>query len=382
MPVPIDYEVLRIIWWLLLGVLLIGLAIMDGFDFGVATLLPFVAKSDLEKRVVINTVGPVWEGNQVWLILGGGAVFAAWPAIYAVSFSGFYLAMFVILAAIVLRPVGFKFRSKMESTAWRSTWDACLFIGGFIPALLFGVAVGNVIQGVPFHFDETLRVTYTGTFFELLNPFGLLCGAISLTMFMRHGGIYLALKTDRDVAKRSQNIVTLMTIMQILLLSAAWWYVLNQVQGYGVKSLIDGNAPSNPLNKEVVTLLGGWSQNFGKYTWMWIAPVMAFAGIIVSEVAMRLRKNGLSFIFSSISVFGIVSIAGLMMYPFLLPSSSHPGHSLMVFDASSSKLTLFIMLIAALIFVPIILAYTSWVYHVLRGKVTIKEIQKNSGVMY
>ena len=382
MPVPFDYEILRLIWWLLLGVLLIGLAIMDGFDFGVASLLPFVAKNDTEKRIVINTVGPVWEGNQVWLILGGGAVFAAWPAIYAVSFSGFYLAMFVILAAIILRPVGFKFRSKVENTTWRNIWDLCLFIGGFIPALLFGVAVGNVLQGVPFHFDETLRVTYTGTFFELLNPFGLLCGLISLSMFMRHGGVYLALKTEGPIANRTKKIVSLMTFVQVILLGTAWWFVTKHLKGFEITSVIDGNGPSNPLNKEVATGIGSWAKNFAHYPWMWLAPLMAFVGLILSEISMRLKRSGMSFIFSGISVFGIVSIAGLMMFPFIFPSSSHPGHSLTVFDASSSKLTLFVMLIAAAIFVPIVLAYTSWVYHVLRGKITEKDIQKNKGVMY
>ncbi len=382
MHIPLDYEILRLVWWLLLGVLLIGLAIMDGFDFGVATLLPFVAKSDVEKRIVINTVGPVWEGNQVWLVLGGGAVFAAWPAIYAVSFSGFYLAMFVILAAIILRPVGFKFRSKLEGSAWRGAWDLCLFIGGFVPALLFGVAVGNVLQGVPFHFDETLRVTYTGTFFGLLNPFGLLCGLLSLTMFIRHGGIYLSLKTEGDVAKRSQCAVMGMTILQFVLLGAAWWYVVSNVEGYAISSSIDPNFPSNPLSKEVTRGLGSWGMNFQQQPWMWIAPGMAFGGIILSQLFVSMKREGMSFLFSAVSVFGIVSIPGLMMFPFLFPSSSHPDHSLTVFDASSSQMTLFIMLVAALIFVPIVLAYTGWVYRVMRGKVTAVDIQKKSGEMY
>src|SRR5262245_2347834 len=145
---PLDYELLRLLWWAVLGVLLIGVAVMNGLDLGAAILLPAVAKSDIERRIVINTVGPVWEGNQVWLILGGGAIFAAWPPLYAVAFSGFYLAMFVVLSALILRPVGFKYRSKRDSEQWRSRWDWALFVGGFVPALIFGVAVGNVLQGV------------------------------------------------------------------------------------------------------------------------------------------------------------------------------------------------------------------------------------------
>jgi cytochrome d ubiquinol oxidase subunit II len=170
----IDYETLRLIWWLLLGVLLIAFATTGGFDLGVGTLLPFVARTDTERRVAINTIGATWEGNQVWLILGGGAIFAAWPPLYAVSFSGFYLAMFAILFALILRPVGFKYRSKRESASWRSGWDWALFVGGFVPSLIFGVAVGNVLQGVPFRFADDMRIFYEGSFFALLNPYALL----------------------------------------------------------------------------------------------------------------------------------------------------------------------------------------------------------------
>ncbi|MGH7225237.1 MAG: cytochrome d ubiquinol oxidase subunit II, partial [Gemmataceae bacterium] len=176
------YENLRLIWWALLGTLLIGFAVTDGFDLGVATLLPFVARTDVERRVAINMVGPVWEGNQVWIILGGGAIFAAWPPLYAVAFSGFYLAMFLVLCALILRPVAFKFRSKVANPTWRSIWDWALFIGGLVPSLIFGVAFGNVIQGVPFRFDDTLRMTYEGTLVGLLNPFALLCGLVSVSM--------------------------------------------------------------------------------------------------------------------------------------------------------------------------------------------------------
>ena len=201
-----DYETLKVIWWLLLGVLLIGFAIMDGFDLGVGMLLPFIARTDTERRVVINTVGPVWEGNQVWLILGGGAIFAAWPALYAASFSGFYLAMLLVLAALILRPVGFKFRSKMPGVAGGSNWDWALFVGGAVPALVFGVAMGNLLKGVPFSFDSELRATYAFGLFDLLNPFALLCGLVSVAMLVTHGAVYLAIKTDGEVAQRARTI--------------------------------------------------------------------------------------------------------------------------------------------------------------------------------
>src|ERR1700733_8914760 len=198
-----EYEILRLLWWLVLGVLLIGIAVMDGFDMGSAILLPVIGRTDMDRRVIINTVGPVWEGNQVWLILGGGAIFAAWPTLYAVAFSGFYLAMFLVLCALIVRPVAFKFRSKLVDPTWRSIWDWALFVGGVVPALVFGVAFGNMLEGVPFRFDETMRMTYEGTLFGLLNPFALLCGLVSVAMLTMHGGVYLALKAGQPIAARA-----------------------------------------------------------------------------------------------------------------------------------------------------------------------------------
>ena len=217
----LDFQTLKVIWWLLLGILLIGFAIMDGFDLGAGMLLPFIGRSDTERRVVINTIGPVWEGNQVWLILGGGAIFAAWPALYAASFSGFYLAMMLVLAALILRPVGFKFRSKMPGARWRSNWDWALFVGGLVPSLVFGGAMGNLLEGVPFSFDSELRATYTFGLFDLLNPFALLCGLVSVAMLVTHGAVYLAVKTDGIVAQRARSISSFAAVAWILLFAAA-----------------------------------------------------------------------------------------------------------------------------------------------------------------
>ena len=182
----LDYTSLKLIWWLLVGVLLVGFAIMDGHDMGVGTLLPFVGRSDTERRVIINTVGPHWDGNQVWFITGGGAIFAAWPLVYATAFSGFYWAMLAVLWALFFRPVGFDYRSKIHDARWRSTWDWGLFVGGAVPPLIFGVAFGNLLQGVPFHFDEYLVSYYTGSFWGLLNPFALVCGVVSTAMITFH----------------------------------------------------------------------------------------------------------------------------------------------------------------------------------------------------
>ncbi|WP_128291084.1 cytochrome d ubiquinol oxidase subunit II [Afifella aestuarii] len=378
----ISYDVLRLIWWGLLGILLIGFAVTDGFDLGTGTLLPFVARNDLERRVVINSVGPVWEGNQVWLILGGGAIFAAWPPLYAVSFSGFYLAMFAILFALILRPVGFKYRSKRESPTWRRNWDWALFIGSFVPALIFGVAVGNVLQGVPFRFNSDLRIFYDGTFFGLLNPFALLCGLVSVSMLIMHGGAWLVLKTQGDVRERARNYGSIAAIATIALFVLAGAYIWAFVDGYRIVGSINPVGPSNPLVKSVEMGEGIWLGNYETYPWMMAAPILGIAAAFLALILLRIRLEGLTVIVSGLSIVGIISTVGASMFPFILPSSLMPKASLTVWDASSSHLTLFIMLVVTAIFVPIILVYTAWVYRVLWGKVDEDEISGGKSHAY
>lgn len=378
----LDYEILRFLWWALLGALLIGFAVMDGFDLGVATLLPYVARTDTERRIAINTVGPVWEGNQVWFILGGGAIFAAWPALYAAAFSGFYLAMFLVLAALILRPVAFKFRSKVENTRWRSTWDAALFVAGLVPALIFGVAFGNVILGVPFRFDETLRMTYEGTLFGLLNPFALLCGMVSVAMLVLHGASYLALKASGPVVDRAVKAGRVASLIAAGLFVVAGFWVAKGIDGYVVTSALIHDGPSNPLGKEVSRQAGAWLQNYKTYPWTTAAPILAILALLASRALLATKHAGLAFIASGIGVASIIATAGLSLFPFLLPSSIDPRASLTVWDSSSSRLTLMIMLAVTVIFLPIIVAYTTWVYHILRGRVTAAFVEQNGSSLY
>lgn len=374
----LDYTTLRMIWWLLLGILLIGFAVMDGFDLGVGTLLPFVAKTDEERRLVINTIGPVWEGNQVWLVLGGGAIFAAWPPLYAVSFSGFYLAMFLILFALILRPVGFKYRGKMPSQRWRNNWDKALFIGGFIPALIMGVAVGNVLLGVPYHFDDTQRVFYTGNLLGLLTPFALLAGLVSVAMLVSHGAAMLVLKTSGPVAERSAKIGSIAAIASFVLFALAGAWVAFGLPGYQITSQVVTDGASNPLLKTAeFTQAGGWLHNYSTMPATILAPVVGLLGALASAVLLRKRRGGLAFIASGASIAGIIFTVGFAIFPFLLPSSTQPGSSLTVWDGSSSHLTLWVMLLATVIFLPIIIAYTTWVYRVLKGKTTLEEMGEN-----
>jgi len=379
----IDYETLRLIWWVLLGVLLIGFAVTDGFDLGTGTLLPFVARTDHERRVVINSVGPVWEGNQVWLIVGGGAIFAAWPPLYAVSFSGFYLAMFAILFALILRPVAFKYRSKRDSAAWRANWDRALFIGGFVPALIAGVAVGNVLQGVPFRLGSDLRIFYDGTtILELLNPFGLLAGLLSVAMLVMHGASWLMLKTQGPVADRARRYGRVAALATIALFALGGLWIWAGIDGFRITSVIVTDGPSNPLAKTVELGSGIWFENYGRHPWMMIAPILGFAGALGMLVFSATRREVLTLLMSALSIIGIISTVGLSMFPFILPSSLDARSSLTVWDASSSHLTLFIMLVSTAIFLPIIVAYTSWVYRVLWGKVDEEGIRDGSGHAY
>ncbi len=378
----IDYEILRLIWWVLLGVLLIGFAAMDGFDLGVETLLPFIAKTDVERRIVINTIGPVWEGNQVWLVLAGGAIFAAWPPLYAVSFSGFYLAMFIALFALILRPVSFKYRSKKDSPVWRNAWDWSLFIGGFVPALIFGVAVGNVLQGVPFRFNDHLQIFYEGTLLDLLNPFALLCGLISVTMLAMHGASWLVLKTTDELEKRARKIGTLMAIVTIILFVGAGFWVWQSIPGFRITSEIIPDGLSNPLYKTVVVEQGAWLANYAAYPALWLIPALGILGALGVMITSNTRAQILPLIMGKVSIFGIITTVGVSMFPFILPSSLHPDASLTIWDSSSSHMTLFNMLVATVIFLPLILIYTAWVYKVLWGKVKRSDIEEGSGHAY
>lgn len=381
----ISLDVLRVIWWGLLGVLLTGFALTDGFDMGVGALLPFVGKTDVERRIAINTIGPVWEGNQVWFILGGGAIFAAWSPLYAVSFSGFYLAMFLILAALILRPVAFTYRSKRDDARWRSTWDWALFIGGAVPALLFGVAMGNVLLGVPFHLTEDLMPMYDGNaimkLIGLLRPFALLSGVVSLSMLLMHGAAWLGLKAEGPVADRARNIGIKAGMVAAGAYALAGLWLAFGIDGFRIVGEVVTDGPSNPLYS-TVERGGSWLAAYTLRPWIMIAPLMAFAGIALAIRGLQAGREVSTLLWSKLAIIGIISSVGLTMFPFILPSTVDPDSSLTVWDASSSQQTLFVMLVCAAFFMPLILAYTAWVYKVLWGKVTEADVTENSHSVY
>ncbi|WP_321946844.1 cytochrome d ubiquinol oxidase subunit II [Paraburkholderia sp. J10-1] len=377
-----DYATLKLIWWVLIGVLLIGFALTDGFDMGAAVLLPFVGKTDEERRIVINTVGATWEGNQVWFITAGGAMFAAWPLAYAASFSGFYFAMLLVLFALFFRPVGFDYRGKRVDVRWRQGWDYGLFIGGFVPALVFGVAFGNLLQGVPFAYDTDLRVTYHGSFFALLNPFALVCGLVSLCMLTAHGAAFLKLKSDGVVAMRASKALRLFAGLTIVLFLVAGALVATLIGGYTITSPAPLDTVANPLLKSVDSGPGLWLANYGLYPWMALAPVLGVLGGLLAFALAGSRFERLAFLSTGLQIVGVILTAGFSMFPFIMPSSLDPRSSLTVWDATSSKMTLEIMLVAVIIFLPIVLGYTAWVYRVMRGKITADVIRDNQHTLY
>ncbi|QXQ05982.1 cytochrome d ubiquinol oxidase subunit II [Sphingosinicellaceae bacterium] len=336
-----DYETLRIIWWGLLGVLLIGFAVTDGYDMGVATLLPFVARTDVERRMVINSIGPTWEGNQVWFIVGGASFFAAWPFVYGAAFSGFYLAMFVVLAALILRPVGFKYRSKRPGAAWRSRWDWALFVGGFVPVLVFGVAVGNVLQGVPLRLDSDLRAFYDGSFLGLFTPFTLVCGLLSVSMLVLHGATWLTFRVERAaVHARARTYGSVAAVATIVLFAAGWAFVRFGNIGFQLTSVPDPFGASNPLRSTTVAANGAWLANFTLYPWMIIGPVLGFGGSVLALLGINRAWEKTSFAGSALAATGIIATVGLSMFPYILPSRIDAHSSLTVWNASSSEKTL------------------------------------------
>ena len=378
----LDYATLKFIWWLLVGVLLVGFAIMDGHDMGVGTLLPFVGKDDVERRVVINTVGPHWDGNQVWFITGGGAIFAAWPLVYATAFSGFYWAMLIVLWALFFRPVGFDYRSKINNATWRKTWDWGLFVGGAVPPLIFGVAFGNLLLGVPFQFDDHLVSTYTGSFWALLNPFALMAGVVSTAMITFHGAIYLMHRTEGDIYRRTERAMLIFGSLLLLTFSLAGLWLWLGIDGYVISSALDPAALPNPLAKTVIRQPGAWLANYGKYPATIALPVLAYLGALLAMLLAVKGRTLAAFVASSLAIIGIIGTAGVSLFPFVMPSSTDLRSSLTVWDSVSSQLTLSIMLWATVIFMPLIIVYTSWAYKVMSGKVTAAYIRENEHAAY
>ncbi len=289
--------------------------------------------------------------------------------------------MLLTLFALFFRPIGFDYRSKLQNPHWRSAWDWGLFIGGFVPPLVFGVAFGNLLQGVPFYFDEDMRSYYLGTLLGMLIPFALLAGLISLAMLVLQGAMCLQMKTEGVLQQRSKRAVFIAGVSALVgfALAGIW---ITKIPGYHISSDIVANAVSNPLTKTVIRESGLWLDNYDHYPALWLLPVLTFVSGGLALWLSRIDRPGTAFIFSSLVLAGIILTAGCSMFPFLIPSSISTASSLTVWDASSSYATLHVMFWVTLFFLPIVVAYTSWVYRVLRGKVTVEHIRNNDHTSY
>jgi cytochrome d ubiquinol oxidase subunit II len=377
----LDFETLRVIWWLILGTLLIGFAIMDGFDLGVGTIFRFAGQTDEERQALLASIEPVWEGNQVWFVLAGGAVFAAWPVLYAASFSGLYLAMFMLLVALILRPVGFTYRNQLTDARWRDMWDWALLVGGAVPALLFGVAIGNLFLGLPFHFDELHRSVYTGNFLDLLHPYALLTGLVSLSMLVMHGCTYAALKVGEPMATRAVSVgrCAALTFCAAFIVAGSWVSVV--MDGHHIVPGITQTMSAEAAAEYVSVGQGAWLANYEAHPILWMFPVAALLSALSTRALLgSTRFRSAAFVTSCLTQAATILTAGIALFPFLMPSSTHPNEGLTIWNASSSQKTLQIMLIAVVLFLPIVLAYTAWVFRVLRGRITLEEIRRHSGL--
>ncbi|ULH02694.1 cytochrome d ubiquinol oxidase subunit II [Aeromonas caviae] len=374
-----DYETLKVIWWGLVLFLLVGFVVMDGFDLGVGMLLPVVGKTDDERRVLLNSVGPVWEGNQVWLIAGAGTLFAAWPLVYAAAFSALYVPFMFLLFGLFLRPVGFDYRSKLPDPVWRRWWDRALVVGGLLPTLVFGATLGLVLQGLPFRFDAALRIHYGAFAFHwalLLTAMG-----TALALLLLHGASFLQCKTQGAIAARSARLALWLGPLASALfaLGGVW---LGEMAGYRITAIGDLNGALTPLMKEVVAVPAGWLGNFVAHPVLWAVPVLGLLLPLVCALASRLGKSGLALVASGGACAAMMLTVAIALFPFVLPSSLDPASSLTLWDSTSSERTLLIMLGIVGVLMPVNIGYTLWVYRVVRGRVSAEQVRQHGHSLY
>ena len=373
-----DYTTLQVIWWILIGVLLIGFALTNGMDMAVSSLLFPVGKNSAERKVLISTIVPHWDGNQVWLITAGGAIFAAWPEVYAASFSGLYWAMLLVLFAIWLRPLAFDYRNHGESETWKKRWDIALTLGSLIPMLIFGVAFGNLLQGLPFYADENMRWHYDGYFLSallpLLNPFALLCGIISVLMLITHGSMWIMLRVDESISYRARKIAVISALLTVFLFVIAgfWSYGFN---GYVLNSLAPAGSFNTITGKSVSVVENGLFLHYINYPVTVVVPALAGLGMLCAGFFAFKGNAVKGIIASSVGIAFTIITAGTALFPFILPSSKDVNSSLTIWDATSSHFTLQVMLYAVIVFVPLALAYTIWAYYRMWGKASVDTVK-------
>ncbi|ENY71866.1 cytochrome D ubiquinol oxidase subunit II [Aeromonas diversa CDC 2478-85] len=374
-----DYATLKLIWWGLVLFMLVGFVVLDGFDLGVAMLLPLMGKDDEERRLVINSVGPVWEGNQVWIIAGAGALFAAWPLVYAAAFSVLYVPMVVLLFGLFLRPVGFDYRSKLGDAAWRRWWDRALVVGGLLPTLVLGATLALVMQGLPFRFDSALRLHYGP--FVLHGAFIAAVTATALALVLLHGASFLHGKVAGEPARRARAAaIGLGPVATSLYLLAGW--LLLAVPGYNLGEELATTSALSPLAKTVSLHPDGWYANYLASPLLWLVPVAGALLPLASALAAACGRARLGLLASGGACVAMLTSVAIALFPFVLPSSLDPASSLTLWDATSSAKTLGVMLGIVLVLMPINLGYTVWVYRVVRGRLDRAHIRRSGHQLY
>lgn len=361
---------LQLIWWGIIGLVLILFALTAGFDLGIGALLPIIGRTNADRRIMLNVIGPTWDGNQVWLIIAGGALFVIWPMVYAAVFSGFYGLLFVLLGGLYMRPVGFEWRAKINNPTWRAWWDFALCIGGIIPAVAIGCLIGNLMKGAPFHYDTMHRFFYTGGFWSLFTPFTLLIGLVTLCMFMMHGAVYLQVRTQDAIARRARNVAICVSLCFLIALFFAGWIADASLSGFLFNA---GN---------IQLVRGAFFSNFKAFPAYWLGPVLAVLGVFIVIVWSFIRRPAFAFVGSTVAIVGTILTFGIAMFPFILPSTTHVLDSLTIWNATSAPNTLSSMLVATCILVPIILLYTTWVYRKIWGRVTASDIEQEGHHLY
>lgn len=375
-----EYDTLQLIWWVLVGVLLIGFALTNGLDMAVSTLLFKVGKTKAERNALVSTISPHWDGNQVWLITAGGAIFAAWPEVYAAAFSGLYFAMLLVLFAIWLRPLAFDYRNHSNDDLYVKRWDIALGIGSFIPMFIFGVAFGNLLQGLPFWVDTDARWHYEGYFLSallpLLNPFALLCGLVSVCMLITHGAMWIQLRTVDEIAIRARSVAKFsgLTTVVLFLLAGVWSYTFDSLH---VISLGDADSYNQILSKNVEVVENGLFKNYISYPIFVVFPVVAVIGMLLAAINSGKGNAKKGIIYTSLGIASTICTAACALFPIIMPSSKDPASSLTIYDATSSHFTLNVMLYAVIIFVPIALGYTIWAYAKMWNKAAPFEHNEN-----
>lgn len=364
---------LKVVWWLLLGILISGVGIMMGTDMGVGTILRWVARSDTERRVALNVIGPHWDGNQVWFVLSGGAVFAAWPLLYATAFSGLYVVMMALLWSMMIRPLGFEYRSKLHSQTWRNAWDWGLFISGIVPMFILGVVISSLFLGLPFRFDWNLRSHFDVGAMPIFAPLSLLGGAIAVALATYMGCVRLMLGSDGEIYARSRLLGWWAGMLAVGLFLVAG-LVMAKIPGFHLLDTAAAELQQTPMHLSVSRVPHGWLTNFMRHPMAWLLPVTAVVAMFTGSQLVWVGRAAAAWWLGALGWLGVIWSAGYALFPFLLPSSEAPSQSLTVWNAGASEHSMWWLLAITVTLLPLIVWYTGWAFYVMRGKVDAERI--------